>query len=314
MGLVRTIIELAVLILLLNAIIFGIYYIYINNFSESEYLMIRGYDPALQQSLIDVGSEVKQFYPNLRFNHNSISYFINPECTEEKKERLERAFFIIEDETKIINFYPSTDEFNSDILVGCSEHSYETEKNTFIAGEGGPTKILNLTFYPVILKGKILLYQESSCEYPITELHELLHVFGFEHINDSEKIMYPYINCKQELSYDFTNTLIELYSIKPLAELYFENASAVKKGFYLNFSLYINNQGLTGADGILLETYANDELVDSSDLGEIDFGYGKTFAVSNLRLPSKNTDKITFWLKTIDEEYNKENNIIELAI
>ena len=78
----------------------------------------------------------------------------------------------------------------------------EQDDDLFIAGEGGPTSITNTSLYNVILKGKILLYKKSECEEPIVELHELLHVFGFDHSQDPNNIMFNLSSCNQEISQD----------------------------------------------------------------------------------------------------------------
>ena len=172
-------------------------------------------------SLINVSSEISQFYPNMRFNHNDISYFINPNCSSSKMTRVERAFSILEEETQILSFHTSN-EGDAEILVACSPDEYEKEKNIFIAGEGGPTKTIN-TSMPVIVRGKVILYDQDNihgdveCDYPVTELHEILHVFGFNHINDSAKIMYPYVECDQIIGKEFIDYLQELYLIDPFS-------------------------------------------------------------------------------------------------
>jgi len=234
----------------------------------------------------------------------------------DKVNRLKTAFFIIHQETGVIDFYPIEDESKADILVGCSSNSYETEKNVFVAGEGGPTSYLDLNLYPVILKGKVLLYQkeESKCKKPITELHELFHVFGFDHINNKSLIMYPYVGCEQEINPDLIKKLIEIYSIKPLAELYFSNATVVKTGVYLNFSVQVSNEGLKDIKNVELEVYEEGKKLDSFNLGDIEMGASQKFMVGNLKLFSVNAKSIRLEIKASQEEYNKENNVINIGV
>ena len=148
-------------------------------------LKVNSYNPFVSAPIIDARGEVVQFIPNLRFPSEKISYYINPNCESKKSQQITRALDIISSETKMIIFY-SANEQVAQILIGCSKESYEKEKNSFIAGEGGPTKFINSTLYPIILRGKVILYEESDCDYPVTELHELIHVFGFDHINNSK--------------------------------------------------------------------------------------------------------------------------------
>ena len=310
MGWVKIIAYLIAVFFIINAVIFGMYL-----FSEnpsSEILNAVGYNSGVQRE-ISAGSEVVQFEKNMRFNHNTLSFFINSDCDQSKKMRMMRAFSEVQSQTEIILFRPA-EESVADILIGCSEESYETEKNTFISGEGGPTEYFNLTMYPLIKKGKILLYQESSCDYPITELHELFHVFGFDHINKSQYIMYPYIDCKQIINPELINQLKEIYSIEPLPELYFMNVSAVKTDNYLNFSVQINNDGLNDAENVNLNVYADNEKVDNFDLKTIAIGSGQVFYVNNLKLPSSNIKTVKLEIYYSGKEYKKDNNVIELSV
>jgi len=270
-------------------------------------------DKIQENVLINVSGEIKQFFPDMRFNHNNLTFFINSECSQEKIDRMNQAFSIISAETGIISFIESPEE-NADILVGCSVDSYETEKNVFIAGEGGPTKIINLSIYPIILRGKVILYNESSCDYPITELHELFHVFGFDHINDSKTIMYPYVGCSQEINPGVIEKIKEIYSVSAFAELYFENITASKKGIYLDFNVMVRNDGLIEAKNITLEVYSEEKKVDSFDLGNLNPGEGTSFDVKNLRLASRNSEKVKMILVTEVGEYNLENNSLDLIV
>jgi len=307
------------LLVLLSAISLASLYLYQNIPGEEIELKITNFDiitpphKVSENTLVNVSGDLVQFFPNMRFNHNNLTFFINSECSEQKKERMETAFSIITQETEIVSFTSDSEE-NADILVGCSFDSYETEKNVFIAGEGGPTKIINLSIYPLILRGKVILYNESSCDYPITELHELFHVFGFDHINDSETIMYPYSECNQRINPEMIENIKELYSISALAEIYFENITASKKGVYLDFNVMVRNEGLIEAKNITLEVYSEENKIDSFNLGNLNSGEGTGFDVKNLKLSSKNAENIKMIIVTETGEYNLENNILELNV
>jgi len=251
----------------------------------------------------------------MRFNHNEISYYINPECSSEKELKMKEAFNFVEDETEILSFY-SDFEDNADIVIGCSKDSYEKEENVFVGGEGGPTKIINSSM-SVILRGKILLYDEdrSRCDRPLLEIHELLHVLGYEHINDENDLMYPYLDCDQELNQELMSHMIEIYSIQPFADLYFDKIDANKKRalgkWYLNFNVSISNSGIIDAEESVLKVSSNDKLIESFDLNKIGFGGGKNFYVNNLLISSETVD-IVFSLETKTFDSNSENNVREL--
>ena len=279
---------------------------------ESKTFSLQNYK-AFEKALENVSSEITQFLPNMRFNHNDISYYIEPDCSETKKKRFENALFLISDKTGIISFYPGA-KTTADMGVGCSKESIEEVKNVFVAGEGGPTQYLDLKLYPVIKKGEVLLYEESNCDYPVTELHELLHVFGFDHINKREEILYPYVECNQNIPEEVINELKRLYSIKPMAELYFSNLTASKKGFFLSFDVGIINEGLVDAKSVMLEVYAGNEKIDVFNLDNIEFGTRVQYTAANVKLPYSQTNDITFNIVTVTDEFDKANNIAKLSL
>lgn len=308
------IINIVLVILILILVSFGANYLYTNWPGEEQTLDIKDYnlnqEPTSRPSLRT--SDTKQFYPNMRFNHNKISYLIKDDCQEDKKQRIEKAFAILSEKVKKISFYSTTD--NPDISVSCSQETLKKHPTKFIAGEGGPNQIINTTTYPIILNGSMIIYKQKTCNQPIVELHELLHVFGFEHHNNSNYILYPLLDCKQELSLEHISVLQELYSIEPLAELFFSRADISKKSKYLNFDILIENQGIVDAGEILLNITANEKQIKTFDFNKIEFGTGRTLNVENLKLPSRSTTNIQFRIQTPQNEYNKENNVLEAEV
>jgi len=278
-----------------------------------ENLKIDNYNPFVTTPAVSASDKVVQFYSNLRFPSEKISYFINSNCDSKKNSQIIKALNILAQESKIISFY-SADEKNAEIVIGCSKDSYETEKNSFIAGEGGPTNYINSTLYPIILRGKVILYEETKCDYPVTELHELLHVFGFDHINNSQMIMYPYVNCEQRINPEVTSELIRLYSIPSLPELYFENVSGSKDRKYLNLSVHVNNKGLADADKVSLEIYTNGEKLETYDLGEIEYGAGSNFFVGNLEMQSSTVKSVKLVIVSGERELDNNNNVLEMSL
>ena len=271
-----------------------------------------------QGDLTGVSGEITQFYENMRFNHDAISYFINEGCGIEKAVKMRQAFSIISDRTEILTFASAPEE-RADILIGCSANSYEKEKNIFIAGEGGPTNITNAT-YPVITRGKILLYSEegSDCEQPLLEVHELLHVFGYDHINKSNDIMFPYLNCDQQIGEELIGRLKTLYSIEPFADIYLSDVKGYKKNYgsnsYLDFNASVDNQGMINAENVVLKVYVNGKEISSFQNKEVRFGSGSTQYITNILLPSGNIDKVKIEVSTSTRENNKINNAVELKL
>lgn len=305
MGMLKGVIILAVLL----GLVYGGYYIYQNN---PELIEQMAPVPNNLDEINNVSAEVLQFYPNMRFRTNSLTYNIASDCDNEKTRRLVLAFEIISNETKILAFSQSLDN-NADILVSCSKNAYQKGERVFMSGEGGPTKIIELSPYPLILQGRVILYNQDDCDYPITEIHELFHVFGFEHISNSKMIMYPYLNCKQRLNPDLINKLIELYSIEAKTEIIFSNVSVIGFLNYVNISFQVKNEGLANAENVIFEVYAGDVKVYDENFGEMNSGTGQEFKLSNLEVP-KDEKEINLLVKTDSKEYNKENNLIKVQI
>jgi hypothetical protein len=261
---------------------------------------------------------VKQFYPNMKFNHDDISYHIEPTCAEDKRNRMIEAFKELENRAGIINFHESSDN-QADIEVLCSDEEYPIKEDYFIAGEGGAKEIIQTKRYNVINQGIILLHgnpkDSLECQWPNIELHELLHVFGFDHSLEKESIMYPYLNsCSQKLDQSIISDIKNLYSQENLPDLYFAEATAVKRGRYLDFNVSIKNSGVVKAEGIHLSVTDGENTVGDFELKDIPFGAGVNFYATNLKLGSRSSDNISLVIDkdNLIAEIDEENNIAEL--
>ncbi len=121
----------------------------------------------------------------LHFDKIPIYYKLN-NCSGERRERVIQAFNIIEGETEGI--LPFEEKSPGDIIVACNSQ-LETE---FASGYGGPEYYIGSN---KITNGSMVLYAHdpkfSRCEsYPVTEIHEILHSLGFDHIYNKNSIMY----------------------------------------------------------------------------------------------------------------------------
>jgi hypothetical protein len=254
-------------------------------------------------SWVDYGV-ISVFEENLRFNHNDISYFISEPCSKKQRDAMVDAFRIFSEKMEIITFHEGI-ESRADILVGCSENFIPMGENLFAAGEGGPSKIINSTQFNLIQEGKISIYEEPRCEYPIVEIHELGHVFGFDHSPNPDSAMYNISGCNQRITQDMIRIIKNLYSIEPLANAKITSLSATKKGKYLDFNVSITNDGLVTIENTSLVILGGGRVIDDISLGEVKVGYERTVLVKNLKLHSSS-------IKDIDFVIDKENKIREL--
>lgn len=253
-------------------------------------------------------TEQMQFYPNMRFSTLPITYNLDPECSQRRRENMREAIALLEEKTSL-RFKLS--ESDPQIFVGCSER-YREEEGLFIAGHGGPKVIINSSMYSVILKGTIKLFSES-CGYNV-ELHELLHVLGFDHSPNPSSIMYNISSCDQKLTEDILDEINRLYAVPSLPDLYFQNVTSLKKGRYLNINFAVLNQGLVDASDIHVILYADKVKVDEFTIDKIEIGAGKIITAQNLRLPSHviSSLKLIIDEETRIEELDERNNVIEM--
>jgi ssRNA-specific RNase YbeY (16S rRNA maturation enzyme) len=261
----------SVIFIILAGLFLSYFYSYLPG--ETKEFLLSGTLNGLPEVSSEVSSNLVQFAPNMRFNHNDLTYSFISECEGEKINKMEEAFREIKTKTGIISFQ-RIDSEEADILISCSKKRIEEVPNTFITGEGGPSKFLNLSLYPLIIQGEIVLYDglyNVFCEKPIVEVHELLHVFGYDHIDNKSSVLYPYFSCDQELDKLIIDDLVRIYSEEPKAELIYQEVEATKSGNYLNFNVSVSNEGII-------------------------------------------VNKIDFVLKTLAEEYNSQNNKATLTL
>ncbi|OGJ20737.1 hypothetical protein A3K73_03775 [Candidatus Pacearchaeota archaeon RBG_13_36_9] len=300
---------LGILLLLLAFLLYLLY-----QYAPSEYQLSNASISDAKFGTDNLSYNVKQFYPNMKFNHNRISYSIEEACDADKKAAMTEAFRLLHEQVAEIEFYPSAVEPNIEIM--CTKKvEGTTGRNFFVAGEGGAEQIIQTKRYNVITKGIVLLYGNPhgslECNWPNVELHELMHVFGFEHSQDENSLMYPYLeSCEQKLDEAIIKNLKEMYTQENLPDLYFESVQALKHGRYLNFNATIKNSGVIEARNIMLAVFDDNEKGESFSLDNIDFGAGITFSVYNAKLNNRNSNTVRIVLdpdnhiKEIDEQNN----------
>lgn len=253
-----------------------------------------------------------QFYPNMRFKGERISYSIEAGCPASKRENAQGAFAILEEKTRL-SFYEASP---GEISVVCSELPPRSEtKGHFVAGEGGPTEILNGSAYAVILSGTFSLYRDETCSTPHIALHELLHVLGFDHNNNPRSILYPTLDCSQTVDRYLLDEIDRLYSIPSKPDLEMVSATGSKAGRYISFEATVTNSGLTDAADAVLSIYADERLVKEFDLDNLPISSRKTLTVSNLNV-GRSAQRIRFEVDSAQrvDELREDNNNQELIL
>jgi len=297
------------LIVLIGALVFSSYLLYLNLPGEPQKFTF--IDDELDENIVYGTSQ--QFYENMRFPDKKITYTLKNECDGEKIINAREAFSILQEKT-ILEFEETST--NTQILIFCSDISPEPEEEGyFVAGEGGPTEVINTTLYGAILSGKLSLFRDETCSKPNIAIHEILHVLGFEHNNNPDSILYPTLDCEQEVDEYIIEDINNLYSVDGKPDLKIIDVEAVKSGRYLSFDIEIINRGLSDTSNLILSVYADDELAKEFEMDEVGIGIKKTLHVENLAI-SRFADKVSFVLdeqNTIQEIF-EDNNKIELIL
>ncbi len=252
-----------------------------------------------------------QFYPNMRYKSRDITFSVSSTCDAAKKKDIERAISTISEKT-ILNFQQVQE---GEISILCSDiNPRPEEEGHFVAGEGGPSEIINTSKYSVILSGKVSLYRRSKeCAKPNVATHEILHSLGFDHNSNENSIMYPITNCGQDIDDYIIEEINKLYLEDSLADLAIEKLNASKNGRYINFEITVGNFGLEDSANSTLRVYANEKEIKVVPLEKIDIGTKKILTVENLRGPLS-FDSLTFTIDYNEEELNKENNNVEMTL
>lgn len=243
-----------------------------------------------------------QFYKNMRFPQENISYRID-DCTLQKKDEMLRAFDLISNMT-ILEFYPVLK--NEEITVSCDSKN-RIEEGMFIAGEGGPTNVTQTKNFNVISKGNIILIKESKCPKPNVATHELLHVLGFNHSENSNNIMYPVTNCKQTLG-DIPGLINEIYSIESYPDLEIGEVIASIEGKYLDMNISIRNNGLKKSPATEMIISSEDTIIKRILIQPLEVGYGMQVTFENVWVPKINIEELEFLIDTGFNELDKNNN------
>lgn len=250
-----------------------------------------------------------QYYPNMRFIKTTL-FYKTEDCSELQKKRVRQAFEIISNKTKILYFYEKNN--SEDILITCNKTTQKISKKFIKTGEAGAYPIINTGAFYIIKKGRISLFDnKNNCKTPNTELHEILHVLGFKHSQNSSSIMYNFSYCNQKLDKEIIDELIKLYSLESLPDVLFDDLDVSKKRSYLDFQSKVSNKGLKESENVSLEIYSKNKKIKTFELGTLKPGQGKIIDVKNLLI--KEASELKFIL-TGKKELNQTNNLIEIFI
>jgi hypothetical protein len=301
------VLEVLILVLLVGMLGFGVYVLWLN---------LPGEPIEYEEFSAELGFENgngAQFYPNMRYRTSENYYYVDSDCSEKKKSDVNKAFGILAEET-VLTFYSTNDVNVADIEVLCSEIAPQPDKaGHFVAGEGGPSEVINNTVFSVILKGEISLFRDDKCGEPMIALHEALHALGFDHNNNKKSIMYPTTSCDQELDAYIIDKINSLYGVESRPDLVVSSVDATKSGRYLGFEVAVINVGLDDSISSVLTVVIEGDEVWRRDMGKVEIGTRKVLTVENVRVP-RTFDSVSFIVETEEEEIDKGNNVARVGV
>ena len=145
--------------------------------------------------------QVSNNIQELRWENMPITYSFSESCVGQIVPRVEWAFDIITNATNHSVYFKKVTS-NADISFICYsgqniDKKFITEGLATTTSEGNIITEATIEFWSVSEDTR-----PASCQYfPSLELHEILHTFGFEHIeNNHYNIMYPYVEeCLKEI-------------------------------------------------------------------------------------------------------------------
>ena len=293
------ILDIIILLSMILLLIGGIYVFWLNFPTNLEY------NTYVSNATAHLPAQSYQFYPAMRYVNRTITYKIAPECSSSKRANIAAAFDILEEET-VLRFIST--EGTGQLVYFCTSLPPEPESSGhFVAGEGGPTQIINTTRYAVILAGKISLYRPEKCDRPIIALHETLHALGFDHTSEKRSVMFPITGCDQEIDSFIINQINTLYEIDAAPDLVIERVDAKAIGRYLEFEISVANYGLIDANNITLFLHSPEDLIKTFPMEEIGLGQRKMLTVRNVRIP-REVERLTFSVSGAEHDLALENN------
>ncbi len=153
----------------------------------------------LTQDNISYIDEVYRFYPH--FTNLTITFSMKGINHSEKRKRMYNALEILEEQVGEFNFIEIDNYANADIKI-----NFPLGNNLRTLGEAKPI----LDYKGNIEGGEIdmINIEDEGCEdYPDTEIHEILHVFMFDH--NPKTIMKEYVGGCQPLHSEWSIEYVE---------------------------------------------------------------------------------------------------------
>lgn len=187
-----------VIILIVTIIIGSLYYLITSQEDNNSYLKE------------EVSSDLFNNVSMMHFNHMPITYFYHPSCVGPIIPRLEWAFNVLSNVTINKLKFQKINNNSADIYFICSAERNAVAVGFFTTEYTYGLASITDSNNSAIIKTQIQFWsvrndtRPPSCQYfPSLEIHEILHVFGFNHMGVEKN---PEYNIRNEFSSEYITT------------------------------------------------------------------------------------------------------------
>ena len=272
-----------------------------------------------QQESFTIAGQHALLFPNMRWAKMPITVFVDENsCSSGTIDDLKAAAETWQIDTNgIVSFSFINSSASVQVTVQCSSELSRQKEGRIIIETVGETRprVINTGLYNLTVDAEVAFLARSvKCVQPVVHMHELGHVLGLGHDDDTKSIMYAYEECDQKITPDIVATVKELYKDPPVADLYFKNITASRKGTYANFNITIYNQGLVDSPTATAAIMKGSDEIYKISINGLKPGSGWFFAISNVRVGADIGNlSVAIDQKNEVNEIDEKNNIVHLT-